>query len=144
MPRSRRSAIVPAPPERVWEVLADPHHMPRWWPELARMEGVEESRFTQVFHTKKGRPVRVDFDVVRSDPPRARAWEQELAGTPFERFLHESRIEAVLEPADGGTRVTLEHRQRLRGTSKTGGFLLRRATNRKLDAALEGLREILS
>ncbi len=38
--------------------------MPRWWPGVGRMEGVEEDRFTQVFKTKKGRPVRADFRVV--------------------------------------------------------------------------------
>ena len=43
--------------------------MPRWWPGVERMEGVEADRFTQVFKTKRGRPVRADFRVLRSEPP---------------------------------------------------------------------------
>lgn len=108
------------------------------------MEGVGEDRFTQVFRTKKGRPVRIDFRVVHSEPLSTRAWEQEIVGTPFERFLHESVVEAVLEPAGDGTEVTLEHRHRLRGYSKTGGFLFRRATSRRLDEALDRLASILT
>jgi hypothetical protein len=48
----------------------------------------------------------------------------------------------VLEPADGGTLVTIVQRQKLRGYSRTGGFLLRRATKGKLQEALEGLEHV--
>ena len=41
-----RSAYDVAPTERIWEVIADAHHMPRWWPGVTRMEGVESDRFT--------------------------------------------------------------------------------------------------
>ena len=106
-------------------MIADPHHMPRWWPGVTRMEGVEADRFTQVFTTKRGRPVRIDFQVIHSEPPWARAWQQEIAGTPFERVLNESIIEVNLEPVEGGTEVTIGQQQKLRGYSRTGGFLLR-------------------
>jgi hypothetical protein len=106
------------------------------------MEGVGQDRFTQVFKTKRGRPVRMDFRVLASEAPWRRTWEQELLGTPFERFLNESITEVVLEPVDGGTRVTLAQRQKLRGYSRTGGFLLRRATAKTLDEALAGLEQI--
>jgi uncharacterized protein YndB with AHSA1/START domain len=151
MPTTRRSRTVQAPPEQVWEVVADPAHMPRWWPEVKRMEGVEEDRFTQVFSTRKGRAVRMDFRLVASqppgpggDPPGRRAWEQEIAGTPFERVLGEAVTEVLVEPEDGRTRVTIALRQKLRGYSRTGGFLLRRATRARLDEALEGLERILT
>ena len=51
-------------------------------------------------------------------------------------------IELHLEPADGGTEVTIAHTQKLRGYSRTGGFLLRGATRAKLDEALDGLQRI--
>jgi uncharacterized protein YndB with AHSA1/START domain len=137
-----RSRTLPASPEEVWELIADPHHMPRWWPGVERMEGVQDSRFTQVFKTKRGRPVRADFRVVASEAPTTRAWEQEVAGTPFERVLSASVIEVTLEPAAGGTEVTISHQQKLRGYSRTGGFLLRRATASRLDEALDGLARI--
>ena len=65
MAGAQRSRTLPASPEELWELIADPHHMPRWWPGVERMEGVEADRFTQVFKTKRGRPVRADFRVVR-------------------------------------------------------------------------------
>ncbi len=139
--RTRRLAV---PQHELWAVIADPHHMPRWWPGVARMEGVTDDRWTQVFKTKRGRAVRADFHLLESDPPDVRVWEQEVAGTPFERVLNESVIEIRLEPVDaGGTEVTIVQRQKLRGYSRTGGFLLRRATRSKLDEALDGLERIV-
>jgi len=140
--RTRRSRTIAAAPQRIWEVIEDPHHQPRWWPGVQRMEGVDEAAFTQVHQTKKGRPVRIDFTIVVSEPPWRRIWQQEIAGTPFERVLGESVTEVALEPAGDGTVVTIELRQQLRGYSRTGGFLLRRATGARLDEALEGLERI--
>jgi uncharacterized protein YndB with AHSA1/START domain len=139
-----RSRTLATDPERVWEVIGDPHQMPRWWPKVTRMEGVEPERWTQVLLTKKGRPVRADFHLLASEPPWRRSWEQEVVGTPFERVLNESVTEIVLEPADdGGARVTIAQRQKLKGYSRTGGFLLRRATKAILDEALDGLERIV-
>lgn len=158
MPTAQRSRTLKAAPEHVWELIADPHHMPRWWPEVKRMEAVEPDRWTQVFTTKKGRTVRMDFRLLESRPPGPagvppgrRVWEQEIEGTPFERVLGEAVTEVLVEPAPGAdglvgdaTRVTIALSQRLRGYSRTGGFLLSRATRAKLDEALEGLEEILT
>lgn len=138
-----REATVNAPVEEVWRLVSDPHHMPRWWPGVKRMEGVEGDRFTQVFMTKRGRPVRADFRVVVSEPPWRRAWEQDVVGTPFERVLGESVTEVLLEADGAATRVTLSQRQKLRGYSRTGGFLARRASGEKLAEALEGLGRAL-
>jgi len=140
---ARRTRVFAAAPQRVWELIEDPHHMPRWWPGVARMEGVEENRFTQVMVTKKGRPVRLDFLLVESDPPWRRAWQQEVDGTPFARVLETAVTEVLLEPEAEGTKVTIAQSQKLRGYSKTGGFLLKRATQAKLDEALDGLERLL-
>jgi carbon monoxide dehydrogenase subunit G len=143
MPTTQRERTIAADQRRVWEVIEDPHHMPRWWPGVKRMEGVDGDRFTQVFFTKRGRPVRMDFHLVFSEAPWRRVWEQEVAGTPFERVLGQSVTEILLEPAgDGATQVTLAQSQKLKGYSRTGGFLLRRATRKRLDEALEGLDRI--
>jgi uncharacterized protein YndB with AHSA1/START domain len=146
MATARRSRTVGAEPARVWELIEDPSHMPRWWPGVVRMEGVEDSRWTQVFMTKKGRPVRSDFHLLASQPPDPagtvpgqRSWEQEIPGTPFARVLEASITEILLEPDGSGTRVTIAQRQKLRGYSRTGGFMLRRATRGKLEEALEGI-----
>ena len=116
--------------------------MPRWWPSVDRMEGVEGDRFTQVFKTKRGRPVRADFHIVDSRPPGLLAWEQDLEGTPFARVLRELVIEVRLEPAGEATTVTIAQQQRLRGYSRTGGLMMRRASAKQLDRALDGLQQI--
>ncbi len=143
MATASRSRKLAAPQAEVWALIADADHMPRWWPGVARIEGVSEDRFTQVFKTKKGRSVRLDFQVIESEPPWSRSWEQEIAGTPFERVLNQSIITVELKAAGDGTEVTLSHQQKLRGYSRTGGFMLRRATRRKLDEALDGLARIV-
>jgi uncharacterized protein YndB with AHSA1/START domain len=143
MATSLRQRILPASQQELWELISDAHHMPRWWPGVARMEEVTADRFTQVFKTKKGRPVRADFHVVQSEPPSLLAFEQEIPGTPFERVLNELVVEIRLEPvAAGGTEVTIVQAQKLRGYSRTGGFLMRGATKQRLDEALEGLAGI--
>jgi len=40
MPKTRASRTLPAQRERVWEVVADPHSLPRWWPRTQRVEDV--------------------------------------------------------------------------------------------------------
>jgi uncharacterized protein YndB with AHSA1/START domain len=142
VPNVRRRRTLASSPEAIWAVVSDPHHLPRWWPGVKRVEGVADGRFTEVMQTKKGRPVRVDFSLLDSEPLHRQAWRQEIAGTPFERVLAEAVIEVVIEPSDGGSEVTIEHRQTLKGYSKTGGFMLRRATGGKLDEALDGLARI--
>jgi uncharacterized protein YndB with AHSA1/START domain len=134
---------IPASQQAIWEVIADPHHQPRWWPGVERVEGVTAEHFTQVLKTKRGRPLRADFRIVRSEPPWTVAWEQELPGTPFARVLRESVIELTLEPAGDATTVSIAHQQQLKGYSRTGGLMLRRATGSRLDEALDGLAALV-
>jgi uncharacterized protein YndB with AHSA1/START domain len=146
----RRTRVVNAPIDDVWRVIEDAYQMPRWWPLLERVEGVDDERFTQVFVSTRRRTVRADFRLVASEPPDAgqrrghRAWSQELMGTPFERVLQESVTEVVVEPApEGATRVTIGQRHKLKGSSRLGALTMRRATGKRLDQALDGLVRIL-
>ena len=50
-----RTRVLAAPVGEVWKVIEDPHQMPRWWPGVERMEGVEGERFTQVLKTARRR-----------------------------------------------------------------------------------------
>jgi uncharacterized protein YndB with AHSA1/START domain len=142
VPTTRRARTIAADQQRVWQVIKDPHHMPRWWPGITRMERVDRDRFTQVYTSRRGRTIRLDFRVLASEAPSRRAWAQELAGSPLERTFSESVTEIVLEPAGEGTQVTIAQSQKLRGYSRTGGFLLRRATAKRLEEALDGLEAI--
>jgi uncharacterized protein YndB with AHSA1/START domain len=142
MPTTRCSRTVADVPERVWETVSDPYHLPRWWPRVERVEAVTADRFTEVLATERGRSVRADFRVVESQAPARRSWEQELAGSPFERIMMAARTEVELAPNGGGTRVTVVVRQQMRGTARFGGFMVRRATRHVLDEALSALESL--
>ena len=143
MPTTRRSRTIGATPEQVWRTVCDPHHLPRWWPRVQRVEAVDRERFTEVLATEKGRSVRADFRVLESRAPEVRRFRQEVEGSPFERLLRSAETEVRIEPdGEGGTRVTLTLRQRLQGVGALGSFMVRRATNRVADEALAGLARI--
>jgi uncharacterized protein YndB with AHSA1/START domain len=139
MPTTRRRRTLEAPTEAVWAVVADPHHLPRWWPRAARVEDVSGDRWTLVLATAKGRSVRADYRLLDSEPPTRRRFAQEIEGSPFARMLRSSEVEVALADAGGGTEVTVELAQKLRGTSRLGGFMFRGAARRTLDEALESL-----
>ena len=122
--------------------MGDPHHLPRWWPRVQRVEAVTDEHFTEVLGTDDGRSIRADFRVVASRAPERRAWEQELAGTPFERVFAAASTEVSLMPDAGGTRVTVVVRQQVRGSARLGSFMVRRATGRVLDDALDALEAL--
>lgn len=140
MPTTTRSRQLSATPDDVWRMVGDPYHLPRWWPRVERVERVEGDRFTELLRSSKsGRAVRADFRVVERRKERLLRFAQELAGSPFERVLKEAETEIAIEPGTNGTRVAITLRQKLRGLSRLGGFLVRRATRRILDEALDGL-----
>jgi hypothetical protein len=157
--------------EELWEVIRDPHHLPRWWPRVTRIEDVEADAFTEVMRTSKGKLVRADFRLVEpADDMRALRWDQQLEGTPFARLLKSAETEVWLTPltraaapADRAspaspapaeendasaaettaTEVTIELRQTLNGfVARLGGYLVRRAAAATLEEALDGLERI--
>ena len=141
MPRISRARTIPAPRDEVWEVVRDPYHLPRWWPRVERVEEVAGAAWTKVMMSSRGRAVRSDFTRIETDAPRRMLWRQEVDESPFERLLSESTIELVLEPdGDDRTRVRLTADQTLRGKTRFGGMMVRRATKRTLDDALAGLQ----
>lgn len=150
MPNVERTRTIPVPPKRVWALVSDPHNLPRWFPETVRVEDVQgqvgaaRSRFTQVLSTKDGKPVRADFRCVAATSGERFVWKQELEGTPFERFMKEAELEVRIRPESGeGTQLTIAARRRLRGLSRLGSPMMRRATGRTLDSALGGIEDAL-
>ena len=143
--------MIPAPRADVWGVVSDPYHLPRWWPKVTRVEGVYErkggsgSQWTKVFETESGKSIRADFRCRYARAPEALGWEQEITGSPFEKYLRSAITEIELSDDAGGTRVEIETEQRLRGISRLGGGpMLRRATGRQLDEALDALARSFS
>jgi uncharacterized protein YndB with AHSA1/START domain len=139
-----RSRTVPVAPDVVWQLLAEPRRLARWWPRTERVKGITATGWTTVLRSPRGRAVRADWRLEEDERPVRRAWAQELEGTPFAKVLAERRVEARLEPAGDGTRVTLELRQRPRGRSRFGALQLRRAAGKELDEALDGLERVLA
>src|SRR3954463_3425467 len=143
MPTARASRTLPATSAAVWKLASDPHHLPRWWPRVVRVERVSRRDFTEVLRTPRGRDVRADFRVTDEEQGRRRVWSQQLAGTPFEKYFASVVVELRLAPQGDETVVSLEQRQRLRGISRFGGFLAKRAARKTLREALAGLAEIV-
>jgi uncharacterized protein YndB with AHSA1/START domain len=141
----RRTREVAAAAEEVWDMVSDPHHLPRWWPGVQRVEDASREAWTAVLRGDRGASVRADFSRVGEEPERRLVWRQELAGSPFERFMRAARTELSLEPLPGrdATEVELRSVQRLRGLARLGGPMVRRATARRLEEALDGLERIV-
>jgi uncharacterized protein YndB with AHSA1/START domain len=152
MPSVSRSRTIAASADELWETICDPHHLPRWWPRVTRVEDVEDGAFTEVMRTRKGKLVRADFNVVACDAAeRSLTWAQRVEGTPFARLLKSAETEVRLRGTGahaGGavgeaTEVTIQLRQVLNGMSpRFGGFMVRRAARATVEEALDGLERI--
>jgi uncharacterized protein YndB with AHSA1/START domain len=168
MPTVRRSRTIEASPEDLWEVLGDPHHLPRWWPRVSRVEAVEENAFTEVLTGPSGKIVRADFKLLEQVDGQRIVWSQQVENTPFARVLRSAETEITLTSASAGhaaggyrehpsaTEVTIELRQELQGfsprpgsgswiggLSRFGSPLVRRAAHSTIAEALDGLERIV-
>lgn len=149
MPRVARRRRISARAADIWSIVSDPYHLPRWWPRTRRVENVTEGadpkgrKWTQVFETREGRGIRADYRCVSAARDERYVFEQLLEGTPFAGILQSARTEIRLQPDDGETEVTLSSEQRLRGLSRLGGFMMRRATGRTLAEALSELERAI-
>jgi uncharacterized protein YndB with AHSA1/START domain len=145
MPRVTRTATVPAPPERVWRVIANPERLVDWWPRVQRVEEADAHSWTTVLASDRGaRALRADYTLIDEQYPHRRSWRHEVAESPFERVLASSVTEIELSPAgDGATSVRLSMELGLRGFSRLGGMQIRRATRKTLSGALDGLGRVV-
>jgi uncharacterized protein YndB with AHSA1/START domain len=133
-----------APLERVWGVVSDPYSLPRWWPRVQRVEEVSDAGWTMVLVSDRGKPIRADYTLIRSQPMELLEWQQELEETPFERMLSRSRMVIELHWDDqAGTGVVLRSHERLRGLARLGSLMVRRATHKRLNEALDNLGDIV-
>jgi uncharacterized protein YndB with AHSA1/START domain len=160
MPAARRTRTISASAQELWEVVGDPHHLPRWWPRVNRVEAVENGEFTEVLMSPKSKIVRADFKLTEVVSGQRIVWAQRVQGTPFERVLKSAEtvidLAAVAGPDGPATQVTIELRQELQGLhpgsgglpwisgiSRLGGPLVRRAANATVEEALDGLEAIV-
>jgi uncharacterized protein YndB with AHSA1/START domain len=150
VPRVNRRRTIAAPRADVWALVSDPYSLPRWWPRATRVEDVdpgearEGRQWTAVLETAEGRGVRADFRCGAAIEGERYAWEQQIAGTPFERHLRRSGVEIALADEEGGTRVELGSTQTLRGLSRLGSPMMRRGQGALLEEALNGIELALT
>jgi uncharacterized protein YndB with AHSA1/START domain len=149
--RVTRTRTVAVPVVEVWKLISDPYNLPRWWPRTTRVENVDRkgggrrSQWTKVLETAEGRGVRADFRCLSSAENERYVWEQELEGTPFERHLKASRVEVALkERGRAETAVSVSSVQTLRGLSRLGSPMMRRAQGAILEEALDGIERALA
>jgi len=152
MPTVRRTRTIEASPQELWDVLGDPHHLPRWWPRVSRVEAVtttgmgELDAFTEVLTSEKGKIVRADFNLMDVVAGRRIVWAQQVENTPFAKVLKSAETEVSIASADDAraTEVTVEIRQSLQGfLARLGGHLVRRAAAATIEEALDGLERIV-
>jgi uncharacterized protein YndB with AHSA1/START domain len=150
MPRVGRSRVIEAAVERTWELVSDPHHLARWWPLAHRVEDVrdEDGRlaWTLALRSDRGTQVRADYSGGVTLAGERFEWDQQLAGTPFERILRSARVLIDVKGAGDPERrslVLLTSQERLRGLSRLGAPMMRSAAKRRLDEALENLEQAL-
>lgn len=148
MPKVTRSRVIAAEPERVYDLVSDPHNLPRWWPRVVRVEDVRDpggkrARWTAVLETERGTGIRADYRCTGATASERYEWAQEIAGTPFEKILKSSTVALRIRPADEGARVTLAGAEELRGLSRLGSTMVRGAARRRLDDALDGIENAL-
>ncbi len=129
-------------------MLGDPHHLPRWWPRVSRVEAVGDDAFTEVLMSPRGKTVRADFKLGEAPGPWRIVWSQQIENTPFARVLSSAETEMSIADGHGGegplTEVTIEMRQTTHGfLARLGGYLVRRAAASTIDEALDGLERIV-
>ncbi len=167
MPTASDTRLLQVAPQMLWELVCDPHHLPRWWPRVERVEGVAGATFTEVLRSERGRLVRADFEVVERDDVAMRLiWAQQVAGTPFARVLAASEVEIAMQPRVGmnenaGSEVTITLTQTphallpAANTGPSGKFglldglfarvgspMVRKAAEKTVREALDGLERI--
>ena len=141
----RRARSIDAAPDAVWRLISDPYNLPRWWPSVVRVEDASDDAWTKVMRAPRGGIVRADYTLLESRPRTRAVWRQELEESPFERIFSSSVIEIEIQ-AEGEcrSRVQLAAVQQLRGRFRLGGSMVRRASKRLLDEALDGIERALA
>ena len=146
MPRVTRRRTIAAPVAEVWELVSDPYNLPRWWPRTSRVESVDRRPPDRGRSSPRpeGRGVRADYRCLSAAEGERYVWEQQLAGSPFERHLRSSVIEIGLRKRGEDTEVSLASEQKLRGMSRLGSPMMRGGQRKILDGALDGIEAALT
>lgn len=97
MPSFHDTATSQAPPEDVWKLLYDPSRFPDWWAGVGTVELGGEGEYTMY---PEGYP---DFPMAQLLDT-----ERDSQRVTVSCLVSDLRFEWRLEPAGGGTRITVE------------------------------------
>ena len=112
--------------------------------DVRKVQGESRSRWTTVLATERGTGVRVDYRCTGATTRERYVWEQDIEGTPFAKILRSAALEIHLQGRNGTTVVTLAGIEKLRGLSRLGSPMMRRAIGRRLTEALDGIERALT
>lgn len=149
MPKVKRTRLVDASPEAVYDVISDPRRLEDWWPRVDRVEnidggaGKDRTRWTNVLAADSGRRLRLDYRCTAASRPKRYMWEHELEGTMFEEHMKSQTTEILLEPEGQGTEITVISINELRGSARIAGFSMKKSQRELIDTALDSLQEVL-
>jgi uncharacterized protein YndB with AHSA1/START domain len=135
------SIVVPADPAVVFEHLCEPVLMKTWMKGFVRAEvkGSDElgvgSRSTDVFE-ENGRTIKMETEITEFEPPRVLA-----ASVAAPQLGMASRF--VLEPTDGGTRITQTASNEWKLPYRLLSQVLNAGTKKRMAGDLERLRNVL-
>ena len=139
MPEATGSTVIARPREAVFAFLADAENDRRWREGVIDIRRISGSGRGAVYEQRVkgpfGRRIAADFEITAFEPDR-RIDFRTVAGPVRPRGTY------MLEPADGGTRVTLTLRADLHGARKLMAPMVAR-TMRSEVAQLDRLRETL-
>ena len=99
----RETVLVPAPPERVWSLIAEDEGRAGWWPYLS-LDATPGGRMEERWTDAAGDEVRTGGEVLEVDPPRLLRLSWKDDGWPAA-----TEVELRLEPGADGTLVTVCH-----------------------------------
>lgn len=131
--RTRRIA---APPERIWEVVADHERWPEWFTALTTVEALEPSEGVGGRRRVRIRSLAVEEEFLAWEPGRQFAFTVTHATTRAIR----SMVEDVRLTSAGDAATTVSYTQAIEPmAARVTAPLLRRSVPRTLDGAVAGL-----
>jgi hypothetical protein len=133
------SVVVERPIEEVFAFLDEPANDPIWQTSLveARLEGpmAVGATLTQV-RRFLGRQAELTFEIIEYEPPTKRSMRCIAGPVPMSAGY-------LLEPADGGTKVTMVGETDAHGFFRLGEPVFARMASRELEANAGHLKDLL-
>lgn len=139
-----RSIEIAAPPEEVYDLIADPERLGEWVTIHQYVDGeppdelVKGAKLAQCLRLA-GRKFKVKWTVVESDRPHRLVWEGKGP------VRSKAKAVNVLEATKNGTRFSYTNEYSLPGgpLGNMAGPVVRRVTGKELDDSLQKLKALL-